>query len=164
MPRTAKEAPQQIDKMRNKVLHMPPIFIGGVARYPPPLTAIAQVDGSYVKNMGRAAVLFTRANGEETFRNVYQLGVVASATEAEWAAVYSGIMKGLELREGSVLVENDCLGVINHLMQRDVTLKHEYARYYRSRILGAAAQFEWVGVRWIPRELNQADKIFRELK
>jgi hypothetical protein len=140
---------------------MPPIFIGGVARYPPPLTAIAQVDGSLSNRIARAAVIFTRASGTESFKNIYHLGGVQSSTETEWAAVYSGLMKGLELHEGSVLIENDCLGVINNLMQRDAALKHEYARYYRSKILTGAAQFEWVGVRWIPRELNKADELFR---
>ena len=146
------------------ILHMPPIYVGGYTRYPPALYAVAQVDGSFRAGVGAAAVQFTRADGVTQYKNHYQLGIVASATEAEWAAVYSGVCKSKELQENAVLIENDCIGVVGHIMNRDVRLKHEYAHYYRSKILQSAAELEWVGIRWIPRATNRADDIFRELR
>ncbi len=143
------------------ILHMPPIYIGGYARYPPALYAIAQVDGSFRAGVGTAAVLFTRADKTTQYKNHYQLGIVASATEAEWAAVYAGVCKGKELQENAVLIENDCIGVVGHIMNRDMRLKHEYAQYYRSKIIQSAAELEWLGIRWIPRNSNRADDIFR---
>lgn len=146
------------------ILHMPPIYVGGYARYPPALHALAQVDGSFRKNVGAAAVLFKRADGVTQYTNHYQLGVVESATEAEWAAVYAGITKSKELQENAVLIENDCIGIIGHILNRDVLLKHEYARYYRSKIIQSAGELEWVGIRWIPRSANRADDIFHLLE
>ncbi len=146
------------------ILHMPPIYVGGYARYPPAIYAIAQVDGSFKTNIGAAAVFFTKADGVTKYKNHYQLGVVTSSTEAEWAAIYAGISKSKELQENALLIENDCIGVIGHILNRDVQLKHEYARYYRSKIIQSAAELEWVGLRWIPRTINRADDIFHELQ
>jgi len=144
------------------ILQMPPIYVGGYARYPPAIYATAQVDGSFRVGIGAAAVLFTRADGLTKYKNHYQLGVVESTTEAEWAAIYAGITKSKELQENAVLIENDCIGVIGHILNRDVQLKHDYARYYRSKIIQSAGELEWVGVRWIPRTANRADDIFYE--
>lgn len=143
------------------LLKMQPAWIGGRASFTPPLLALVQVDGSYKGGKGAAAVWLETAAQNCIDKKVYQLGKVESSTETEWAAVYAGLCRGLELREGALIIENDCLGVINTLIQRDGALKKEYARYYRSKVLEGAAQAEWVGIRWIPRAYNQADGLLR---
>lgn len=143
------------------LLKMQPVWIGGRASFAPPLIGLAQVDGSYKDGKGAAAVWLETAAQNRIDKKVYQLGRVESSTETEWAAVYAGLSRGLELREGALIIENDCLGVINALIQRNGTLKKEYARYYRWKVLEGAEQAEWIGIRWIPRAYNQADGLLR---
>jgi hypothetical protein len=58
-------------------------------------------------------------------------------------------------------VENDNLNVIHSLMFDRKPLTQEYARYYRNEIFQIVRQAECAGVRWIPREINRADELFR---
>lgn len=146
------------------LLKMPAVWIGGRASFTPPLLALAQVDGSYKAGRGAAAVWIETAAQDRIDKKVYQLGDIDSSTEAEWAAVYAGVFRCLELREGALILENDCLGVMNTLMQRDVTIKKEYARYYYWKIKEGAKTAEWIGIRWIPRAYNQADSLFQRSK
>ena len=143
---------------------MPPVWIGGRASFTPPLLALAQVDGSYKAGKGAAAVWLETAAQDRIDKKVYQLGNIESSTEAEWAAIYAGVFRCLELHEGAFILENDCLGVIHTLSQRDAKLKKEYARYYYSKIKEQAESAEWIGIRWIPRAYNQADSLFHAQK
>ena len=60
----------------------------------------------------------------------------------------------------SVQIENDNLSVMNCLIQRKIP-KQEYAAVYYEEIMKLVRPMEWVELRWIPRRLNKADKLFR---
>ncbi len=136
--------------------------IGGRMLMPPPLFALAQVDASYRHRpkQVKIAYILTTADGAATYRHK-EATTAVSATEAEWAAVAAGLQAALEKGEFSVGIENDCLSVIHSLITPDMKPRQEYARYYKAKIAGLAAQSMWTGVRWIPRERNAADLLMR---
>lgn len=140
---------------------MPFMRIGGRTSYMPPILAHLQVDGSYKHGRGRVAIKMTNAARSGVSQITKNLSNAESSTETEWAAIYHGIQFALEANELAMAVENDCLGIINHLYQRNTLLQKEYARYYSYKIYELADQAEWVGVRWIPRAQNKADRLFR---
>jgi hypothetical protein len=142
-------------------LIMPPIRIGGIAAFKPPLLAHVQVDGSFGRRRQAAvAVKFVAAAHDRSASFTKPVYAVESSTEAEWIAVYTGLMFALENNEKAMVIENDCLGVIHHLMQREMALRRDYAQHWRSEIYKLAEQTEWTGVRWIPRRQNRADDLF----
>jgi hypothetical protein len=142
-------------------LIMPPIKVGGTALFKPPLLAQVQVDGSFgPRRQAAVAVKFVAAAHDRSAAFTKPVYAVASSTEAEWIAVYTGLMFALENNEKAMVIENDCLGIIHHLMQRDQVLRRDYARHWRSEIYKLAEQTEWTGVRWIPRRQNRADDLF----
>lgn len=146
--------------MSRPLLHMPFIRIGGRAHFTPPLLAHLQVDGSYKGRHGRIAIKMTNASHNGLSQITKNLYSAESSTETEWAAIYHGIEYALEANERAMTIENDCLGVINHIYQRHMIPRKEYARYYRSKIYELSAEAEWVGIRWIPRAFNKSDKLF----
>ncbi len=145
------------------ILKMEPMLLGGRASYKPPLLALIQTDGSCKAGIGRAAVWLETAAQHRIYKDIYELGKIDSSTEAEYASIYVGICRAAELNEGAAILENDCLPVIHSLIDPSCSLqkKKEYARYYNSKIMEATKQLEWVGVRWIARWDNSADKLFR---
>jgi len=84
----------------------------------------------------------------------------SSSTEAEWASVAFGLELALHNNETSIGLENDNLSVIHGLIFTNTKLKQAYANHYRNEIRELANETLWAGVRWIPREINQADKLF----
>jgi len=144
------------------VQHMNFIYFGGISRIRPPILAILQTDGSFQPRTraGKGGVLLV--NPDHTFsshvENLYRL---ASTTEAEWAAVYKGILVAAEARQPAIGIENDCLNVVSHIALNSPPSNHEYARHYHHKIKEATRQFEWCGIRWIPREQNKANKLLR---
>ena len=86
----------------------------------------------------------------------------ASSTEAAWHSILMGLDLALEQGELSVALENDNLGVIHGLVTPETIFRHEYARYYKEEIMKRARHTEYLGARWIPREFNRADKLFKE--
>jgi hypothetical protein len=60
----------------------------------------------------------------------------------------------------SVQIENDNLSVMNSLIYK-CRPKQEYAAVYYEDIINLAKDMEWVELRWIPRRLNKADRLFR---
>lgn len=148
------------------ILKMEPILLGGHALYKPPLTALIQTDGSCKGKIGRAAVWLETAAQHRIYKDVYELGTIDSPTEAEYASIYAGICRAAELKEGSAILENDCLPVVHSLIDPNCSLqkKKEYARYYNWKILEGVKQLEYIGIRWIPRWDNSADKLFRNGK
>ena len=140
---------------------MPPIWVGGQARAMPPLFATLQVDGSFKSRQNAAvAVKYRSASLTKSAQFVKPIYAVENSTEAEWIAIYTGIVFALENNEKTMIIENDCLGNIHHLMQRDMALRRDYARHWRAEIYKLAGQTEWTGVRWIPRAYNKADELF----
>ena len=61
---------------------------------------------------------------------------------------------------GDVQIENDNLSVINCLINERKP-KQEYAAKYYKDIMSASKDMDWLEVRWIPRKLNKADRLFR---
>lgn len=142
-------------------LIMPPIRIGGIAAFKPPLLAHIQVDGSFgPRRQAAIAVKFVAAAQNRSAAFMKPVYAVENSTEAEWIAIHAGLLFALENNEKAMVIENDCLGVIHHLMQRDQALRRDYARHWRSEIYKLADQSEWTGVRWIPRSQNRADDLF----
>ena len=126
----------------------------------PPILTYVQTDGSFRLSRARIAAIIQPPAGEE---QRYMFPVEAScSTEAEWASVAIGLSLALERGSDAIAVENDNLGVIRSLIFPNTKLRHEYARYYRDRILLSALETSWTGARWIPREQNRADDLFRQ--
>ncbi len=151
---------RHIDKAMGAIL-MPYWRIGGHLTFPPPFVARVQTDGSFTRAHGaRMAALLRTADGKTTHGDMEKLKALNS-TEAEWASVAFGLQMALKHDQRAIGIENDCLGVIHALMYPTTPLKHAYARHYRAAIVSATAGTHWVGVRWIPREMNGADALLR---
>jgi hypothetical protein len=134
--------------------------IGGRMHFPPPLFATVQTDGSFGSLGARVATVIHPADELHTWRYIETISAMSSA-ETEWASIECGIRRAIDAGESAMGVENDNLGVIHGLVFPLTPLKHAYARYWRSRIADLTKDVDWVGVRWIPRELNRADDLFR---
>uniref|UniRef100_A0A6C0APJ6 RNase H type-1 domain-containing protein n=1 Tax=viral metagenome TaxID=1070528 RepID=A0A6C0APJ6_9ZZZZ len=128
----------------------------------PPKVALVQTDGSfstqYVEMSRTAVILRTNEHIDYTLIDTYIDHI--NSTESEWVSVLSGIEFALKKDQGSVELENDCLPVIKHLIFRKPPAKSYLADYY-SQIFKESRKMEYLGVRWIPRELNKADDLFR---
>lgn len=141
--------------------------IGGIIAYQPRNYALLQTDGSfypkthhsYVAMYLRSSIYNTKNN--KIFKHTERIPDAQDSTETEWASVNLGLIYALNQNETNVNIENDNLGVILGLMLPNKTLKHDYAKYHRHNILkNANDHSQWTAIRWIPRELNNADKLF----
>ena len=144
-----------------KVLSMNYVRFGGHSRFVPPVMAIVQTDGSFYQHSkaGKAGALLLKP--DDTFSShVQSLYKLVSSTEAEWASVYLGLNVAEQANQSSIGLENDCLGVVHQIMMKSHQ-RHEYARYYHYKIKELSKKFDWCGIRWIPREMNRADKLLR---
>jgi len=140
--------------------------IGGKRIYPPPVLSIVQTDGSFHVRNGSAAVAarITLA-GDVQSEHLHPLYNAESVTEAEWASVYFGILMAQKEGLPSIGIENDCMGIVSTTLfghSNKETAKN-YAKYYSRKIRDSANNMEWCGIRWIPRRLNKADKLFRQV-
>jgi len=128
----------------------------------PDKVALVQTDGSFstqFTEMSRTAVILRTPDAlEYSLINTYIDHW--NSHESEWTSVLNGVQFALKKDQGSVELENDCLPVINHLIHKKRPLKSYLADYY-AQILKEATGMEYLGVRWIPRELNKADDLFR---
>jgi len=129
----------------------------------PPFYAVVQTDGSFYSHTKRTrvAAILTPSVLNHVQKRVLTVENAASSTEAEWCSVVFGLHLALEQGEHSVALENDNLGVIHGLITPGTQFRHEYARYYKDQLLKLARNADYVGARWIPRELNRADALFR---
>jgi hypothetical protein len=142
---------------------MPYIRIGGSTVFQPPLIAQLQTDGSFSQARqprGRAAAYLETAAQNMIYKQLWEVQDAINSTETEWASVAFGLKFALENDESCVGIENDNFGVIAALIHKS-KLRHEYARYYRNTIVDLSKYSEWIGLRWIPRQFNKADKILR---
>jgi len=132
--------------------------LAGVIR--PAAVARVQTDGSYRHStrLSRTAVIL-RADDEWRLMKTYIEGEHENSTESEWASVLDGIQFSIAKDQGALELENDNQGVIEALIRRRA--KKEVERYYLDAILEESADLDWLGIRWIPRELNRADTLFR---
>jgi hypothetical protein len=81
-----------------------------------------------------------------------------SYVESKWCSILDGIILATAKGQGSIDLENDNLAVVNSIIHGRRPSK--YYDYYWS-ILESIKDFDYVGLRWIPRELNRADELFR---
>ena len=82
-----------------------------------------------------------------------------NSTESEWASILDGIIFSRTNDQGAVELENDNLGVVHTLKMGRAT--KEMDRYYSNAIAKEVDKLEWISLRWIPREYNRADRLFR---
>jgi len=142
------------------------VRIGGRMLFPPPafppILTYVQTDSSFKGASPRARVANIIQTPSNIYRYVFPIDA-NSSTEAEWASVAAGFSLAIEAGCDAIALENDNLGIIRSLILPTTRLRHEYARFYRERILTTAAQeTAWTGARWIPREQNRADDLFRQ--
>jgi hypothetical protein len=119
-----------------------------------------QTDGSFTKKAASTAVLLRKSDGATILQKLTPIHA-ESSTEAEWISVFHGITFALEQNEPIIALENDDFGVISALITQKA-LKHEYAKHYRNQISKLVGSTDWTGIRWIPREHNRADDIFKK--
>ena len=128
----------------------------------PPYTARVQTDGSFgmrYEPISRTAVILTDSSGiRHSLCKTYFDH--RNSTESEWCSVLDGFNYCLKKDEGAVELENDNLGVMMSLIQRNPP-RHGYLADYYAMIRRQLTHLEYVGVRWIPRQLNKADGLFR---
>ena len=128
----------------------------------PPRAALVQTDGSFSKKyvkMSRTAVILT-THDKIDYKLVNTYTDHWNSMESEWCSVLNGIRYAQKKDQGSVELENDCLQVVKHLIHKRPPMKGYLAAYYTS-ILKEIKNMEYLGIRWIPRELNRADDLFR---
>jgi hypothetical protein len=125
--------------------------------------ARVQTDGSYYtrNKLSRIAMILYPSMSKVTQKQMLQIMDVNDSTETEWASVSQGLVFALEHDETIINIENDNLSVVSALIMPQNNLKRDYAKYYRNTILSNARETEWTGIRWIPRGMNLADKLFR---
>lgn len=127
----------------------------------PPKVALVQTDGSFstqFTEISRTAVILRTPDALE-YNLVDTYMDHWNSSEAEWASVLNGIQFALKKDQGGVELENDCMPVIRHLILRRPPAKSYLADYYGA-VLKEARGMEYLGIRWIPRELNKADNLF----
>jgi ribonuclease HI len=147
-------------------LHKSMLFLrlGGARAYPPPVLCIVQTDGSFQHWSGSAAIAARMTMTDEVLvEQVHPIYNVESSTEAKWASVYFGLQVATQSKEYSVGVENDSLSVIHHLLFGFKDKPRDYAYYYNYKIHETVKDMDWCGIRWIPRERNQADSLVKRL-
>lgn len=143
-------------------------------RRPGPFTVIAkstnikpsniahiQTDGSFKIQpyiLSRTAVIMkTSENQKYSLMNTYLDH--KNSTESEWRSVLDGIEYSIKKNEPSIELENDNLGVMSSLIRR--RKPQGYLQDYYMYIFDRIKEMEWVGIRWIPREMNKSDRLFR---
>jgi ribonuclease HI len=138
----------------------PYLRIAGTTLLKPPQMALVQTDGSFYHRvpLSRTAVIL-QAEDEWSLLKSYTEGEHKNSTESEWASILDGLVFSKSKDQGAVELENDNLGVINSL--KTMKSKKDMDRYYLHAIMKEAKAMEWVAVRWIPREQNMADRLFR---
>jgi ribonuclease HI len=118
--------------------------------------AAIQTDGSF-KRLSRTAVILDTIQGEQfTLVNTYFTH--ANSHESEWCSVLNGLEFSLKKNQKAVTLENDNQGIIKSLITQ--TPPKVLCSYYHA-IYNLMNEFDWVSMRWIPREQNKADKLFR---
>lgn len=128
----------------------------------PPVVSLVQTDGSYwVHNkIGRTAVVLYQKPEMETWKLMNTYPAMRNSSEAEWMSILDGLDYSQSRGVGELDLENDNLGICSSLLRRQLPVK-EWERQYYYQILGLAGQMDYFTIRWIPRERNRADKLFR---
>jgi len=126
----------------------------------PTTIGFLQTDGSfrYKDRISRTACVLKDEG--EIYRSVKTYFNHENSYESEWCSILDGIRMSQDYEVGDVQIENDNLSVINCLINERKP-KQEYAAKYYKDIMSASKDMDWLEVRWIPRKLNKADRLFR---
>jgi ribonuclease HI len=123
----------------------------------PPKITLIQTDGSfnYKKKLSRTAcIIFSEYSKLTQVKSYYKH---KCPMESEWSSVLDGIKFAKIKNVNSIYLENDNIGVIRSLVQKNSHIKFE--EYYY-QIINELNEFEYISVRWIPRKFNMADDLF----
>lgn len=141
-----------------------PIFkVGGRLCHQPAISILSSlyVDGSYHHKTKEAAVAYYLVSNHNSMC-FQKIPIKASnSTEAEWASIYFGLKAALENSDDLLHIQNDCLSIVRAFLPHTDAPKQKYARHFWTEITNLAGQASWVGISWIPRELNRADQVLR---
>lgn len=121
---------------------------------------LLQTDGSYRKHIGRVAAILTHPNGRYT--NLVHMQSARNSYETEWCSVYNGMLFSLEHNATELTIENDNLGVVQHLVEFPTKRCPDYVAHYKHAIRVLANETKHTGIRWIPRKFNRADDLFHK--
>lgn len=128
----------------------------------PPQVASVQTDGSFNPAnycIARTAVILNTVENKEFTRCTTYLEF-ENTHESEWRSIFDGLELSIIKDQYAIELENDCLGVVNGIIKKPKVMKSLYKDYYIS-IHHLIREMEYVGIRWIPREMNKADELFR---
>jgi ribonuclease HI len=128
----------------------------------PPRVAEVQTDGSFNPTnycISRTAVILNTVKNENFTRCTTYLDH-ENSHESEWRSVFDGIEFSMIKDQGAIELENDCLSVVNSIIKKPKFMKSLYKDYYVA-IQQLVRHMDYVGIRWIPREMNKADELFR---
>ena len=143
-------------------LAYPTAFTNITKHVRPPRVAEVQTDGSFNPAnycISRTAVILKSVENENfTHCNTYLDH--ENSYESEWRSVFDGIEFSMATDQGAIELENDCLGVVNSIIKKPRAMKSLYKDYYLA-IHQLVRHMDYVGIRWVPREMNKADELFR---
>lgn len=134
--------------------------IGGKLRFPI-RPSLLQTDGSFHPKTHTGFVAMVLHHNNTTYTKFTMMASAEDSTETEWASISSGMIYALEKNVKSIYIENDNLGVVNKLLTTLKKKEKPYVAHYKYEILRLAKETEWTGIRWIPRNENKADDLFR---
>lgn len=127
----------------------------------PSKLAHVQTDGSFKELSHTGVLLKTTIPEEYSLLSTYFDH--KNSTHSEWCSILDGILFSKRKDQGSVELENDCLGVIQALTRKKQP-RDELSAYFYSSITKEIRGLDHFGIRWIPREMNKADDLFRRDK
>lgn len=135
--------------------------IGGHTTFAPPLIAHVQTDGSFDTRHGvHVAAIVNSANRKHQWQDMTWIKA-KNLSEAEWASILFGVTIAVNKGQAAIGIEHHNLSIIHGLIFPKIQLRDEYAAYYRNEIQKVTAVTLWTGLRWIPRELNRSNDLFR---
>jgi ribonuclease HI len=126
----------------------------------PTATSRIQTDGSYnyKTKVSRTATILTINNLD--YNNIKVYYDHTNSMESEWASLIDGLEYSQKNNIKSLAIENDCLPVIRSIITENPPKNIRFLEYYKY-FNSLRNNYKWLGIRWIPRELNRADDLFR---
>jgi ribonuclease HI len=135
--------------------------IGGSIGTPVHVSALTQTDASFwLKQRLTSLGILMYLPDSTIIEKSKILYTPQCSTEAEWEAVRFGLEETLEQGATNICLENDNFSVVETLIDKaQRRTDYSYENYEKIKLLCKHAQY--VGIRWIPRELNLADGVAR---
>ena len=84
-----------------------------------------------------------------------------NSMESEWASLVDGLEYSQNKGIKCLTIENDCLPVVRSIILKAPPKNPRFLDYYKS-FYSLTTAYTWLGIRWIPREMNRADSLFRK--